>query len=118
MSPDDKKRRVEKSVAAIQKRFGLKAIRPLGEQPAGAIARVSTAFPQLDLALDGGIPRGRITEIASIPTSGGATVVLKLIANVQAQDGMAIYLDIDRAFDPDYAARWRGSGPAAYHPSL
>jgi recombination protein RecA len=70
------------------------------------IPHISTAFPSLDRALGiGGIPRGRITEMLGAPTSGMATLALKLMAKAQEDGDTAAYVDLSYTFDPDYAAR-------------
>jgi recombination protein RecA len=102
----DKKRKLEKTITALQDRWGSKAIGRLKADQAGVIAHVPTGFPALDEALViGGLPRGRISEINGIPSSGMATIALKIVANAQAQKSMAVYIDLDQSFDPDYAAR-------------
>jgi recombination protein RecA len=110
-----KKRRLDMAVAAIQRRWGPKALRRQGQAPAirqgqaptaAPIPYISTGFPTLDEALGiGGVPRGRITEILGAPTSGMATLALKLVASAQSQRDMAAYVDLSYTFDPDYAAR-------------
>lgn len=102
----DKKRRLEMTVAAIRQQWGTRAIRRASKQAPATIPHISTSFAGLDEALGiGGIPRGRITEIIGVPTSGMATTALKIVASAQANDGTAVYLDLERTFDPDYAAR-------------
>ena len=102
----DKKRKLETTIAALQDRWGSKAV---GRLPAGrtkAIPHVPTGFPALDEALViGGLPRGRISEISGIPSSGMATIALRIVASAQAQKSMAIYIDLEQNFDPGYAAR-------------
>jgi recombination protein RecA len=95
------------TVQAIQKRWGPKAIRKLeASSTTVEIPHIATGFPALDRALGiGGIPRGRITEILGAPTSGMATLALKLIARAQEDRDTAAYLDLSYTFDPDYAAR-------------
>ncbi len=104
-----KKKRLDMAVAAIQQRWGSKALRRWGQEVTGAavpIPHIPTGFPALDKALGiGGIPRGRITEILGAPTSGMVTLTLKVIANAQARRDMAAYVDLSYTFDPDYAAR-------------
>jgi recombination protein RecA len=53
----------------------------------------------------GGIPRGHISELVGAPTSGMATLVLKVIANAQVAGDVAAFVDLGRTFDPAYAAR-------------
>jgi recombination protein RecA len=102
-----KKRRLDMAVTAIQRRWGPKALRRGGRAPtADPIPHVSTGFPSLDKAIGiGGIPRSRITEILGVPTSGMATLALKILANAQSQRDMAAYIDLSYTFDPDYAVR-------------
>jgi recombination protein RecA len=102
----DKKRKLETTIAALQDRWGSKAIGRLPADRTSAFPHVSTGFPTLDETLViGGLPRGRISEISGIPSSGMATLTLKIIANAQARKSMAVYIDLERGFDPDYAAR-------------
>lgn len=114
---DKKKRELEHTVAALQDRWGDRAIRRLGSDRGSSTPHVPTGFPALDQILDiGGLPRGRISEIVAVPTSGAATIALKVAANAQKEiagnapmngpnlNG-AIYVDLDSAFDPEYAAR-------------
>lgn len=101
---DDKKRRLEMTVNAIQARHGQLALRRLKPQK-HAIPHISTGVSLLDNALGiGGLPRGHITELVSIPSSGTVTIALNVIAQAQAE-GLAIYLDIDQNFDPPTAAQ-------------
>jgi recombination protein RecA len=92
-------------VMPIQRRWGLKALRRWGKSEAVVeVPHVPTGFPDLDKALGvGGIPRSRVTEIITIPTAGGTTVALKIIAHTQALGGTAVYIDLERSVDPDYA---------------
>lgn len=107
MPDNHEKPTLAETVAALQARWGRDAISRLGDHsPPGQDMRVSTGFAALDEALgNGGLPRGRISEIIGVPTSGMATLALKVVAQMQAQGGTAVYLDGEPAFDPDYAAR-------------
>jgi recombination protein RecA len=101
---DDKKRRLEMTVDAIRATHGQMAIRRLRPRKQ-IIPHISTGFPVLDQALGiGGLPRGQMSEMVSIPSSGTATIALNIVAQAQAE-GLAIYLDIDQNFDPTYAAQ-------------
>jgi len=103
---DEKKEKLELAISAIQKRWGTRIIGRSAQQAKKDFPSISTSFPQLDEALGiGGIPRGRISELIGIPTSGMATLALKIIAAAQEKGGTAVYLDLTRTFDPGYA--WR-----------
>lgn len=115
------KRRLEKTISALEARFGARTVRKLGDEVL-APDRLPTGFAPLDAALGGGLPRGRITEVVGAPTSGMATLALKIVAQAQltqraqAQRAQArmqarrtgeevVWLDLGRTFDGDYAAR-------------
>lgn len=65
---------------------------------------VSTGFPQLDDALGGGIPRGRIVEIHGREDSGKTTLALHLAAQLP---GPTLYVDADHGLSPHML---RGAG--------
>lgn len=58
---------------------------------------VSTGLPQLDAALGGGIPRGRIVEIHGREDSGKTTLALHLAAQLP---GPTLYVDADHGLSP------------------
>jgi recombination protein RecA len=59
----------------------------------------------LDIALGGGIPKGRIIEIFGPESSGKTTLALHAVAEVQKHGGTAAFVDAENALDPAYAAR-------------
>ena len=59
---------------------------------------------ELDLALGGGYPRGRIIEIYGSESSGKTTLALQAIAQMQKLGGIAAFVDMEHALDPLYAA--------------
>ena len=89
----------------IEKQFGRGAVMKLGEHPAGAgITVIPSGSLALDIALGvGGIPRGRIIEIFGPEGSGKTTVSLHIIAEAQANGGIAAFIDAEHALDPTYA---------------
>jgi len=94
------------ALSQIEKRFGEGSVMKLGDVsgmlPIEAIPSGSLA---LDLALGvGGIPRGRITEIFGPEASGKTTLAQHIIAETQKQGGTAVYIDVEHAMDPGYAA--------------
>ncbi|MDX1612892.1 MAG: hypothetical protein R3300_01205 [Candidatus Promineifilaceae bacterium] len=106
MAGNDKKKKLELTIQSLQDRWGSRAIRRLSAQRAREIAHIPTGFADLDKAIGiGGLPRGRLSEIVGVPTSGTATLALKTIAQAQAKQSQAIYIDVGHTFDPDYGAR-------------
>nr|AYM27046.1 recombinase subunit A [Limnospira maxima UTEX LB 2342]AYM27047.1 recombinase subunit A [Arthrospira sp. Burma]AYM27048.1 recombinase subunit A [Limnospira fusiformis AB2002/02]AYM27049.1 recombinase subunit A [Limnospira fusiformis AB2002/4]AYM27050.1 recombinase subunit A [Arthrospira sp. D0922]AYM27051.1 recombinase subunit A [Arthrospira sp. PCC 9223]AYM27052.1 recombinase subunit A [Arthrospira sp. Moz 1]AYM27053.1 recombinase subunit A [Arthrospira sp. Moz 2]AYM27054.1 recombinase s len=58
----------------------------------------------MDLALGGGLPRGRVIEIYGPESSGKTTLALHAIAEIQKTGGIAAFVDAEHALDPTYAA--------------
>ncbi len=103
---DDRRRRLEKTVDDLHQRFGVRVIGRAARPAAPPI--IPTGFPALDKAIGiGGLPLGRLSEIAGVPTSGMATLALKVIAEAQTagRGRLAAYIDVEKVLDPDYAAR-------------
>jgi recombination protein RecA len=99
---------VQRLIAAIQRRWGERALRSAGTPPATPLAALPTGFATLDAALrSGGLPRGRITELLGLPTSGATTIALRTLATAQAGGERAGYVDPHATFDAEYAA-WCG----------
>ncbi|KAL0683788.1 hypothetical protein Bca4012_050636 [Brassica carinata] len=57
----------------------------------------------LDLALGGGLPKGRVVEIYGPESSGKTTLALHAISEVQKLGGNAMLVDAEHAFDPSYS---------------
>jgi recombination protein RecA len=77
----------------------------LGESRTMAVECISTGSLSLDMALGGGIPRGRVIEIYGPESSGKTTLTLHAIAEVQKGGGTAAFIDAENALDPAYAKR-------------
>jgi recombination protein RecA len=105
VSTREQTKRLQGVADAIRQRWGNQALRTLNTLAAD-IPHVSTQFRALDRALGvGGLPRGRLTELLGVPTSGVSTLAFKVIASAQSAGDMAVYIDIGRTLDPDYAVR-------------
>ena len=89
----------------IEKQFGKGSIMKLGTDYAQKVDTTSTGSISLDLALGGGIPRGRIIEIYGPESSGKTTLMLHAIAEVQRGGGTAAFIDAEHALDTGYAKR-------------
>ncbi|HEX8763492.1 MAG TPA: recombinase RecA [Candidatus Saccharimonadales bacterium] len=90
----------------IEKQFGKGSIMKLGEHGSFAqVETISTGSISLDLALGGGLPKGRIVEIYGPESSGKTTLTLHAIAEVQKAGGTAAFIDAEHALDPSYAKR-------------
>lgn len=89
----------------IERQFGKGAIMRLGDQGHTQVETFSSGSLNLDLALGGGIPKGRIIEIYGPESSGKTTLALHAAAQIQAQGGVAAFVDAEHALDPEYAAK-------------
>ncbi|NJL55569.1 recombinase RecA, partial [bacterium] len=88
----------------IERNFGKGAIMRLGDAARMKVETIPTGALTLDLALGGGLPKGRIIEIYGPESSGKTTVALHVLAEVQKIGGVAAFVDAEHALDPIYAA--------------
>ena len=65
---------------------------------------VTTGVPALDAALGGGVPRGQISELVGVVSSGRTAVLHRLLAQATSQTELAAVVDVGDAFDPSAAA--------------
>lgn len=90
---------------ALRAKHGEEAIMKLGETGAAHVETVSTGVLSLDLALGGGLPRGRIVEIYGPEGSGKTTLALSVAAEAQKNGGKVAFIDAEHALDPEYAKK-------------
>ncbi len=93
------------AVEQIEKQFGKGSIMRLGSSHKVDVETVHTGSVSLDLALGGGIPKGRIIEIYGPESSGKTTLSLHVLAEIQREGGIAAFIDAEHALDPSYARR-------------
>lgn len=93
------------AMETIEKQFGKGSIMKLGEAYSTNVETIPTGSISLDLALGGGIPKGRIVEIYGPESSGKTTITLHAISEVQRRGGTAAFIDAEHALDPAYAKR-------------
>ena len=89
----------------IEKQFGKGSIMKLGDAQKNNVETIPTGSLSLDLALGGGVPKGRIIEVYGPESSGKTTLTLHVIAEIQKQGGTAAFIDAEHALDPSYAKR-------------
>ncbi len=99
-----KEQALDIALEQINKRYGKGAIMKLGDSmeqmqietfPSGSIS--------LDIALGGGVPKGRVIEIYGPEGAGKTSLALHMISEVQKQGGVAGFIDAEHALDPVYA---------------
>jgi len=96
---------LDATIMQIEKQFGKGAIMRLGDEDAPLTANsISTGSLSVDLALGVlGVPRGRIVEIYGPESGGKTTLSLHIVAEAQAEGGVAAFVDAEHALDPTYA---------------
>jgi len=98
---------IEDAIARIRKKYGSGAIRRLDSEEVMKIDSISTGIKDLDDAIGiGGIPKGRITELFGLESSGKSTLSLMAIAECQKAGGTAALIDVEHAYDPIYSLRF------------
>lgn len=103
----EKDRSVDLAISQIEKQYGKGSIIKMGQKGAVIdIPVISTGSLSLDYALGvGGVPRGRVVEIFGPESSGKTTLALHIIAEAQAKEGIAAFIDAEHALDVVYAKR-------------
>ncbi len=101
----DKQKALETALSQIERQFGKGAVMKLGQNVGLNVEAIPTGSLALDAALGiGGVPRGRIVEIYGPESSGKTTVALHIVAEAQKRGGEALFIDVEHALDPVYAA--------------
>lgn len=103
---EGKKKALGLAMEQIEKQFGKGSIMKLGDaHGANNVETTPSGSLSLDIALGGGLPRGRIIEVYGPESSGKTTLTLHAIAEVQRRGGTAAFIDAEHALDPEYAKR-------------
>ncbi|PZV21611.1 MAG: recombinase RecA [Leptolyngbya sp.] len=100
----EKEKALTMVLGQIERNFGKGAIMRLGDAARMKVETISTGALTLDLALGGGLPKGRVIEIYGPESSGKTTLALHALAEVQKAGGVAAFVDAEHALDPIYAA--------------
>lgn len=102
---DERSKALEVALKKIEKSYGKGSIMKMGEKIDTQVKTIPSGSLALDVALGiGGYPRGRIIEVYGPESSGKTTVALHAIASVQANGGIAAFIDAEHALDPKYAS--------------
>jgi len=100
----EKQKALNLVLTQIERNFGKGTIMRLGDATRMKVETIPTGALTLDLALGGGIPKGRVIEIYGPESSGKTTLALHMIAEVQKAGGVAAFVDAEHALDPTYSA--------------
>jgi recombination protein RecA len=100
----DRQKALNSVLSQIEKSFGKGAIMRLGDATRMRIETISSGAMTLDIALGGGLPKGRVIEIYGPESSGKTTLALHAISEIQKAGGVAAFVDAEHALDPTYSA--------------
>ncbi|XP_010258669.1 PREDICTED: DNA repair protein recA homolog 1, chloroplastic [Nelumbo nucifera] len=99
----DRQKALEAAMNDINNSFGKGSVTRLGSAGGALVETFPSGCLTLDIALGGGLPKGRIVEIFGPESSGKTTLALHAIAEVQRLGGNAMLVDAEHAFDPAYS---------------
>ncbi len=100
----EKKKALDSVLKNIERSFGKGSIVRLGDATRMKVETIPSGALTLDLALGGGLPKGRVIEIYGPESSGKTTLALHAIAQTQKTGGIAAFVDAEHALDPTYAS--------------
>lgn len=95
--------KLDQALTTINKEHGVGSLIRLSDNFMLPIERFPTGAISLDIALGGGLPRGRIIEAYGPESSGKTTVALHAIAEAQKQGLVCAFIDAECSYDPTYA---------------
>jgi recombination protein RecA len=94
------------AIQQIEKDYGTGAIMRLGSKTSMEVEVIPSGNILIDRALGvGGFPRGRVIEIFGPESSGKTTLTLTVVAQAQKRGGLAAFIDVEHALDPQYARK-------------
>ncbi|TMA64050.1 MAG: hypothetical protein E6J69_16005 [Deltaproteobacteria bacterium] len=92
------------AAAALLDRLGRPGDIRLGTAQGEPIRRLPTGLAALDRALGGGLPRGRVTELAGRRSTGRTGVACAIVARATQAGETIAWIDVDDALEPETVA--------------
>ncbi len=100
---EETKKNIESFLKSARKEFGDESVITAKDKKSN-VDVISTGSVKIDIATGiGGIPRGRITEVFGMESSGKTTLALQAAANCQKAGHSVLFVDVEHALDPKYA---------------
>ena len=93
------------AAAALLDRLGRPGDVRLGTSRPLAVRRLPTGLDALDAALGGGLPRGRVTELAGPPSTGRTGLACAVAAAATGAGETIAWIDPEDALEPEAAAQ-------------
>lgn len=103
----DRQKALDLAMSQIEKQYGKGSIMRLGDKSGvSQIESISTGSLALDAALGiGGLPKGRIVEVAGPEGAGKTMLTLHVVREAQRRGGTAAFVDAEHALDVNFARR-------------
>jgi recombination protein RecA len=99
-------KKIDSLVSNIEKAWGKGSFIRIDDNKRVNVEVISSGSLGLDIALGCyGYPRGRIIEIMGWESSGKSTLALHAVAETQKESLAAAYIDVEHAFDKEYAEK-------------
>jgi recombination protein RecA len=95
---------ISDAIKRLEKKYGDGVLIEMDNHTDFKVETISTGIFSLDNVLGRGLPKGRIIELFGQESSGKSTLSQFLIAQVQKKGGRAALIDVENAFDGEYAA--------------
>jgi recombination protein RecA len=101
----DKQKALDLAMSQIEKQYGKGSIMRLGDKSGvSQIESISTGSLALNAALGiGGLPKGRIVEVAGPEGAGKTMLTLHVVREAQKTGGTAAFVDAEHALDVNFA---------------
>jgi len=91
------------AAAALLDRLGRPGAVRLGATAPVPLLRLATGLPALDAALEGGLPRGRVTELVGVRSAGRTGLGCRIAASATRAGETIAWVDPEDALDPEAA---------------
>jgi recombination protein RecA len=101
----DKQEALKNALVHIRKSYGEGSIMQMNEAVHMKVETIPTGSLSLDLALGGGVPRGRIVEVFGPESAGKTTLALHVAAEAQKKGGKIAVIDAEHALNTDFAQK-------------
>ena len=90
-------------IRKMRDKFGDDAVMPIDEDPL-PVEVVETGSLSLDRALKvGGLPKGKITELFGMESTGKTTIALSIVKEAQKEGGHCLYIDAEQGLNLERA---------------
>lgn len=101
----ERQKKFDEKIARLKKAGYTDCLQVINGDPK-PMKRFSSGHPALDLALGGGVPRGKVIECYGAESSGKSSLCIEAAAAFQKaspDDPAVLYVDFEHSFDPSYA---------------